>query len=312
MGFFYYIHKKNNMSRFHYILFVLMMCLLSCKTQKNADTDTAYDFDKEILLNHVKELASDAYQGRETGTTGGTKAKNYIISTFEKLNVQPLGNMYNQPFPMPADSEIEQGENVIAYIEGTEKPNEYIVISAHYDHEGIKNGKIYNGADDDASGISALFAFAAYFKKYPPKHSVIFAAFDAEEKGLIGSFFYVENPMVEQNQIKLNINMDMISRSDKKELYAVGPQHYPTYKPLIENTKTSGNLSLKIGHKEWTHMSDHAGFHKAKIPFIYFGVEDHEDYHKPTDDFENIHPVFYANAVQTILNFFKSIDKENL
>jgi hypothetical protein len=106
--------------------------------------------------------------------------------------------------------------------------------------------------------------------------------------------------------------MDMISRSDKKELYAVGPQHYNQLKPLVETTKTSGYVTLKIGHKEWTYASDHAGFHKAKIPFIYFGVEDHEDYHKPTDDYENIHPQFYIDVVQTIIDFFKKADGKQL
>lgn len=273
---------------------------------------TTYDFSKENLLKHIKELSSDAYEGRETGTAGGIKAKNYIIATFEKLGVKPLGNMFVQPFPMPEHKKIKKGVNVIGYIKGSEKPNSYIVISAHYDHEGIKNGKIYNGADDDASGISALFAFAKYFQKHPPKHSVILAAFDAEEKGLVGSFFYVENPMVKKEQLKLNINMDMVSRSEKKELYVVGPQYYKHLTPIVENTKTSGNIQLKIGHKEWTYASDHAGFHKAKIPFIYFGVEDHKDYHKPTDDFKNIHPEFYTNAVQTILNFFKKVDATKL
>jgi hypothetical protein len=306
------------MTRYSLLLFVSLLLFWNCtsqtKTKEKVETttETVYDFSKTNVLKHVKELASDAYEGRETGTKGGQKAKNYIIATFEKLGVKPLGNMYNQPFPMPENLGITQGENVIGYVEGSEKPNEYIVLSAHYDHEGIKNGQIYNGADDDASGVSALFAFAEYFKEHPPKHSVILAAFDAEEKGLVGSNFYVENPMVEKAQLKLNINMDMISRSDKKELYAVGPQHYNQLKPLVETTKTSGYVTLKIGHKEWTYASDHAGFHKAKIPFIYFGVEDHEDYHKPTDDYENIHPQFYIDVVQTIIDFFKKADGKQL
>jgi hypothetical protein len=104
--------------------------------------------------------------------------------------------------------------------------------------------------------------------------------------------------------------MDMISRSDKKELYVVGPQYNEQYKPIIENVARSGNIKLIIGHKEWTYASDHAGFHKAGIPFIYFGVEDHKDYHQPTDDFENIHPIFYTNAVQTIISFFKIVDEK--
>lgn len=301
------------------ILFAALVILfISCKTEKKPEKiiqedsgtskEISYDFNTTNLLNHVKELSSDSYEGRETGTAGATKAKNYIIAEFKKLGVKPLGEDFGQVFPI---KEI-QGENILGLVKGSGTPNEYIVISAHYDHEGIKNGKIYNGADDDASGISALFAFAEHFQKYPPKHSVILAAFDAEEKGLLGSYFYVENSIISKTQLKLNINMDMISRSDKKELYAVGPQHYQQYKSIIENVETAGELSLKIGHKEWTEMSDHAGFHEAKIPFIYFGVEDHKDYHKPTDDFENIHPTFYTNAVQTIITFFKDVDNNKL
>lgn len=293
------------------ILIILVLLFISCKKdikpqeKSNTHTEISYDFNTTTLLNHVKELSSDSYEGRETGTAGAAKAKNYIINEFKKLGVKPLGENFGQVFQF---KEI-QGENILGCIKGSATPNEYIVISAHYDHEGIKNGKIYNGADDDASGISALFAFAEYFQKYPPKHSVILAAFDAEEKGLVGSFYFVENSIIPKTQLKLNINMDMISRSDKKELFVVGPQHYPKYKSMVENVETAGELSLKIGHKEWTHASDHAGFHQAKIPFIYFGVEDHEDYHKPTDDFENIHQTFYTNAVQTIISFFKVVDK---
>jgi len=303
-------------SRIVLVTFVLLF--ISCKTETkgkdiaktktHTQTEISYDFSKTALLEHVKELSSDSYEGRETGTKGAEKAKTYIIAEFKKLGVKPLGKTFEQVFPMPEKAKAVQGKNILGLIKGSEKPNAYIVISAHYDHEGIKDGKIYNGADDDASGISALLAFAEYFKKYPPKHSVILAAFDAEEKGLLGSFYYVENSIVPKEQLKLNINMDMISRSDKKELYAVGPQHYPQYKSMIENVEKSGGIGLKIGHKEWTFASDHAGFHKAKIPFIYFGVEDHKDYHKPTDDFENIHQVFYTNAVQTIIAFFKAVD----
>lgn len=298
---------------------VLLLLFISCKKETKSETKETnptemvlYDFTASKLLKHVEELSSDTYEGRETGTSGATKAKNYIIAEFKKLKVKPLGESFEQVFPLPEKLKATQGENIIGYIKGSEKAEEYIVITAHYDHEGIKNGNVYNGADDDASGISALLAFAEYFQKYPPKHSVILAAFDAEEKGLLGSYYYVENSIVPKKQLKLNINMDMISRSDKNELYAVGPQYYTQYKPIIENLKKSGEVKLIIGHKEWTYSSDHAGFHKAEIPFIYFGVEDHGDYHKPTDDFENIHPTFYTNAVQTIISFFKQVDNQQL
>lgn len=298
------------------IIFILALLLVGCKAKKkdapltSESLKESYTFATADILNHVAALSSDAFEGRETGTRGASKAKEYIIAEFERLGVQPLGNGFVQSFPMPKHPDIAKGENVLGFIKGTEKPNEYIVLSAHYDHEGIKNGQIYNGADDDASGISALFAFAQHFQKKPPKHSVILAAFDAEEKGLVGSFYFVKNPIVEKEQLKLNINMDMISRSDLKELYAVGPQHYPQLEPYVKNLEKVGNVTVKIGHKEWTHMSDHAGFHQANIPFVYFGVEDHKDYHKPTDDFENIHLDFYIYAVQTIISFFEKVDDE--
>lgn len=301
------------------LLAICILAFISCKTQNTskeqvqATTDTVtYDFNDTVLLKHVKELADDAYQGRETATKGAEKARKYIISEFQKLGVKPLGKTFEQEFPLRKNDNQLKGTNIIGYVAGTLKEKEFIVISAHYDHEGIKNGKIYNGADDDASGIAALMAFAEYFQKNPPKHSVILAAFDAEEKGLIGSYYFVENSIVPQQQIQLNINMDMISRSEKKELYVVGPQYNSKYKTIIENVKETGDVSLKIGHKEWTFASDHAGFHKANIPFIYFGVEDHKDYHQPTDDFENIHPTFYKNVVQTIITFFKIVDLKEI
>ncbi|PTX63985.1 peptidase M28-like protein [Kordia periserrulae] len=297
-------------------LFLLcVLCFISCKTDKKKDNlneETSYDFSKTNLIYHIAALSSNEFEGRETGTEGAKKAKEYIIKAFQQLNVEPLGETFEQVFPMPETSNIAQGENILGVVKGTTEPNTYIVISAHYDHLGIRNGQIYNGADDDASGVSALFAFAEYFQKYPPKYSVIFAAFDAEEKGLVGSYYFVDNPIIKKEQIKLNINMDMISRSKKKELYAVGPQHYPSYKSLVETTKAHGNVILKIGHEEWTTASDHAAFHKANIPFIYFGVEDHKDYHRPTDDFENIHLDFYVNSVQTIINFFKKVEETSL
>jgi len=140
------------------------------------------------------------------------------------------------------------------------------------------------------------------------------AAFDAEEFGLQGSKFFVQNPMVSLDKVKVNLNMDMISRSDDKTLFAVGTRYTDYLKEIILNFKPTGNIKLLTGHdggdlqENWTYASDHASFHRKNIPFIYFGVTDHIDYHKPTDDFENIQPEFYVNAVNTIISVFKKID----
>ncbi len=200
---------------------------------------------------------------------------------------------------------------------GGAKAREYIVITAHYDHLGIVKDEIYNGADDDASGTAALFALANYFKEKRPSHSIIFVAFDGEESGLRGSNAFVAAPPVKKESIVLNVNMDMVAHNDKNELYASGTFHYPALKPQLETIAKSAKVKLLIGHDrpeqksdDWTNQSDHFAFHQAKIPFIYFGVEDHKDYHKPTDDFVNINQEFYIRAVETILETVKTFDKD--
>ncbi len=304
-------------SKFCILAFALGNILCCAQQQKVATTEIQGQklFDKDSLLHHVKILSSDSFEGRRTGTSGASKAKDYIIKKFEALNVQPLVDDYQQTFSFKARVNTYQGTNILGLVKGSKKPENYIVISAHYDHEGIKNNQIYNGADDDASGISALFAFAEYFKNHPPEHSVILAAFDAEELGLVGSSHFVDNSIIPLEQIKLNINMDMISRNDDNELYVTGTAYNDTLKSLISSYKTLKGFTLLMGHdgkdglQNWTYSSDHGPFHKKKIPFLYFGEEDHKDYHQPTDDFENIHPDFYKNAVHTIISIFAIIDK---
>ena len=271
-------------------------------------------FDEETLLRHVKALSSDAFEGRRTGTKGAIKAKKYIINQFYSLKVKPFKQKtYEQPFAFTKGKKEYKGTNVIGYIKGTCKPNKFIVISAHYDHVGIKRGKIYNGADDNASGLGALFSFAEYFRKHPPKHSVILAAFDAEELSLKGSSYFINNLFFSSKRIKINLNMDMISRSDKNELYVAGVNLNKSLKKVVCCNK-SKKVKLVVGHDgydnkdSWVYSSDHANFHKKGIPFLYFGVEDHEDYHEPTDVFENIHPEFYIEAVNVIISVFNKID----
>ena len=320
MGFFIsFTYNFLNMKRTIPIYtLVLSLFFISCKTQtaeapktaENTTTIVNYSYSTENLLKNIRTLSSDAFEGRRTGTEGAQKAKAYIIDRFLELDVKPLGAGFSQPFTFRK----YEAENILGLIEGTEKNRKYIVLSAHYDHEGVKNGQIYNGADDDASGVSALFAFAEYFKKNPPKHNVILAAFDAEELGLKGAYHFVKDNVIQQRNIVLNLNMDMISRSEKNELFAVGTRYYSQLKPTIENFKDLGKVDLLIGHEglgdgdNWTNSSDHAAFHKANIPFIYFGVADHEDYHKPTDDFERIDNQFYQDAVETIIQVFTKFD----
>lgn len=302
--------------RYYCLSLFLLLSFVNVDGQTNSISKTNF-FSETTLLKNLKILSSDLYEGRRTGEKGAVKAKRFIINEFSKFDVPPLGKSYEQSFLFQTHRKEYHGTNVLGLIKGVSLPKEYIVISAHYDHEGIKKGEIYNGADDNASGISALFAFAEYFKNNPPKHSIILAAFDAEELDLRGSKYFVNHSIVPLNQIKANLNLDMISRSDKKELFAVGTAFNKSFKQVISNIKQSEKIKIIAGHdgydglENWTYSSDHANFYKKRIPFLYFGVADHKDYHEPTDDYENIHPEFYIEAVKGIISIFEKIDNSN-
>ncbi|WP_299121693.1 M20/M25/M40 family metallo-hydrolase [uncultured Winogradskyella sp.] len=298
---------KNRITFFVYLVFFITFSFAQNKKQK---------FNEDKLLEHLEILSSDKFEGRRTGEKGNDSARAYIIEQFKELNVTGFNGEYEQPFSFENRNKTYNATNILAEIKGTESPDKYIVISAHYDHLGVSGGKIYNGADDDASGVAALLAFAEYFKTSPPKHSVILAAFDAEELGLRGAKHFVDT--IDTNKILVNLNMDMISRSAKDELYVVGARYTEWLTSILDRFKNTTTTKLLQGHDgtdnkdDWTMASDHEPFYSAKIPFLYFGNEDHAAYHKPTDDFKDITPEFYKNAVEIILSVFVAIDTSGL
>jgi Zn-dependent M28 family amino/carboxypeptidase len=276
------------------------------------------------MLSDLEFVSSDALEGRRTGTPGNAQARAFLEAGFRRVGLQPLGGSYTHEFSFTGrrDSLTYQGANVVGYLKGTKEPDRYIVVTAHYDHLGVgrpdeRGDSIYNGADDNAAGAAALAAIAGYLREHPPAHSVIFVAFDAEEMGLQGARAFVAEPPVPLDAIAINLNMDMISRNDRNELYAVGTYHYPFLKPYVERVAARSGISLLMGHdsgevrsEDWTSASDHGAFHARGIPFLYFGVEDHPDYHKPSDEFERIQPEFYQMAVETILDLLLELDAE--
>lgn len=273
-------------------------------------------FDESKLLERLQILSSDKFEGRKTGEKGNDSARAYIIDQFKNLNVSGLDGAYEYPFTFNSGYKTYKATNILAEIKGTEFPDQYIVVSAHHDHLGKVGDKIYNGADDDASGVSALISFAEYFKENPPKHSVILAAFDAEELGLKGAENFVNN--FDNSKIVVNLNMDMISRSADDELYVVGARYTPALKTILDDFINTTSSKLLQGHdgtdgkEDWTMSSDHQPFHSSKIPFLYFGNEDHIAYHQPSDDFEDITPQFYKNSVEIIISVFEAIDTTGL
>jgi len=278
-----------------------------------------YVFNDELLVNNLKYLSSDQLGGRLFGTKESEQARQFIESQFKANGVSPLGKSYTSPFSFDKGLASYEGVNVIGLIKGTTKAGSYMVVSAHYDHLGGKNDKIFNGADDNASGTCALFAIAEFFQNNPPQHDIILVAFDAEEQGLKGAEAFVAKPPVALNKIAVNVNLDMVARADNGELVACGTFYYPQLKPILEKIPTEKKVKIVFGHDDpsrykgasnWTQSSDHGPFHTAKIPFIYFGVEDHNDYHKTTDDFGKINQDVYKNCVQLIIKSIALIDQE--
>lgn len=261
--------------------------------------------DKTQLLKDLEILSSDEYAGRATGEN--EKARTYLVNQLKEIT--PAYSTLIDTFGfLDFMKKQHTGHNVVAKITGTKFPKHYIVLSAHYDHLGIRDGNIYNGADDNASGTAALLALVAHFKKNPPKHSILFAFFDAEELGLKGADRFVEDPPVERDQILLNINMDMISRNHDNTINICGLYDFPKLNQVLKKVIKQHELTITTMHEgpeytgsdNWTMSSDHGMFLKRGIPYLYFGVEDHPGYHQPTDDFAFINPDFFY-AVTTLV-----------
>lgn len=280
------------------------------KTSKNNGNPT--DYATIIIANDLKEAlymyASDEFEGRETGEPGQKKAVEFIKDHYVALGIpSPIAaDDYFQEIPASYFNNEAKGdsENVLAYIKGSEIPDEVIVISAHLDHIGISgNGDINNGADDDGSGTVALIAIAKAFKAaadkgFGPKRSILFLHVTGEEIGLYGSRYYAEvDPIFPLANTVADLNIDMIGRVDKKH------ENQRNYLYLIGSDKLSRELhdiSEAINKKYFNmifdytfnddndpnrfyYRSDHYNFAKNNIPVIFYFNGSHADYHKPTD-----------------------------
>ena len=293
--------------------------------------------DGERLLQDVRTLSSPDFEGRLTGTRGSHKAQAFILRRFRELGLQPLvprqngPAAYEQPFAFISHSikglvvpgrsfrrTFNDATNLMGYVTGSAEPGRFTTVTAHYDHLGVRDGRVYPGADDNASGVATLLAAAEYFTHHRPKRSILFIAFDGEEEGLQGSTYFIAHPPVALSAVALEISLDMIGRGDRGELVVAGTYQSPDLKaPLVEAAR-GRHLTLLFGHdrpwfragavEDWTHASDHGPFHDAGIPFLYFGVEDHPDYHRPTDIVDRIPRAFFLEAANLIVDALLAFD----
>lgn len=274
------------------------------------------------LMDDVRALSADEMQGRMVDTKGSVRARGWILNRLKQEGVRPLPSGWMQTFNFAsADGQGSvQGVNVMGYVRGRRHPDQFIVVSAHYDHMGVENGQIFNGADDNASGVAGMLDIAHRLRSHAPDHSVIFVALDGEEEGLKGAEAFVARPPVPVERMVLNLNLDMISRLDKGEIYAVGAYQFPALKPALERAAQGSKVTLLFGRDRpvdkgrdnWVALSDQQPFYAAGVPFIFFSVDDHADYHKPSDDPERIPIPFFAAGVQLIADAFWQFDAMDL
>jgi len=280
--------------------------------------------DSARLMADVEGLSAPGMEGRRTGTPGNHRAQAFITARFRELGLKPAWQTYEQKFSFehrsvigtvmpgrPAKTAYPDATNLAAMIRGTARPDDVLLVSAHYDHLGAKNGTLHPGADDNASGVAALLQVAAYLAAHPPRHSVLLVAFDAEEQGLKGAAHFVAHSPVDLKRIRLMINLDMVSRSGTATIVASGTAFDPSLKDLVTRAAAGRRLTVAFGHDrpmyaaggvdDWTYQSDQGPFHDAGVRTLYYGVEDHPDYHKPTDTADRIPRPFFTEVTELVL-----------
>ena len=252
-------------------------------------------------------MASDEYEGRGTGEAGHEKAGQYIKDFYLDHEIKsPIGgDDYFQEVPKEfLKPDLNDSFNVVAFIEGSEKPDEVLVISAHLDHIGIEDGQVFNGADDDGSGNVSILEIAEAFQKavkdgHRPKRSIMFLHVTGEEKGLLGSKYYVDHPveMFPISKTTANLNIDMVGRSDeahkddKDFVYLIGADKLSTELHNLSEKMNKKYMNINIDYtfndendpNRFYYRSDHYNFAKKGVPIIFYFNGVHEDYHKASD-----------------------------
>jgi len=277
---------------------LLFLCFLLLTVKSMSQID-------EIKIRqHIKVLAADSLQGRGVGSEGERMAAAYIEDQFKKIKLKPMGdgNGYRQSFPskggMHGWGNEGKANNLIGFLD--DHAAQTIILGAHYDHLGMgengssldanPQGKIHNGADDNASGVAGLIELARHFakNKLNEKYNFLFIAFSGEELGLLGSKYFTEHPTIDLSKVDYMINLDMIGRLDPvtRALAVSGTGTSAVWENEIKKL-SNGDLKIKTDSAGMG-PSDHTSFYLKNIPVLHFFTGSHTDYHKPSDDWQKI------------------------
>lgn len=300
------------MRKIHLFIIVIFLSININYSQTSVAKKYAMTITEQDLKDHLYVYASDEFEGRDTGAAGQKKAVEYIRNFYKSIDVSPgdPDKDYFQPMSLKIRQRRGQPlkevdtENVIAIIEGNEKADEYVVITAHLDHVGVSDGEIYNGADDDGSGSMALLELAEAFKEAKKngdgtKRSIVLLHVTGEEKGLLGSKYYTdEDPIYPLENTVVNLNVDMIGRIDptreaknRDYVYLIGSDHDSQDLHDISEKSNLESVNMTLDYRfndkndpnRFYYRSDHYNFAKNGIPIIFYFSGTHEDYHQPTD-----------------------------
>ncbi len=318
------------------VLFASVLSFIACGSNKKSideNIDQAVKYASTITAKdlgaHLFTYASDDFEGRNTGEPGQKKAVEYLKDFYIAQGIKsPMGNNdYFQEVPEEwlannsRRGKLKASENVLAFIEGSEKPEEIIVISAHLDHVGVNNGEIYNGADDDGSGTVALLEIAEAFKMAAnagkgPKRSILFLHVTGEEKGLLGSKYYTQNPTFPLANTVCNLNIDMIGRIDARHkedpnyVYLIGSDKLSTELHTLSENINKKYMNINLDYKyndendpnRFYYRSDHYNFAKNNVPIIFYFNGTHVDYHQPTDTPDKINYELLENRAKLVFH----------
>jgi hypothetical protein len=275
----------------------------------------------QSIRDDIAYLASDELAGREIGSKGEEQAAAYLVARFKEIGLAPMGTAgylqefsvkpkYNPHAKVQRDTSLAiVGRNVVGYVDNSAANT--VIIGAHFDHLGYgSEGSLYqgdpaihNGADDNASGVAMMLQLAEWIQGKYTNNNYLFIAFSGEEKGLWGSNWYSKNPTIELATVNYMLNMDMVGRLDEEKALAVyGTGTSPVWMPMLKELAAEQGLKL-IARESGVGPSDHTSFYLKDLPVLHFFTGQHDDYHKPGDDFDKIN----YDGMEEVLGYIEEV-----
>jgi hypothetical protein len=297
----------------------LVFMLSSCASKDSIDCHLPLQHqwaNSAHIIDDIRTLSSAEFAGRKTGSEGAILTQNYLEQRFTALGLQPWQSTFKVPFTYKYQFSQQLGVNIVGIIPSRTPSNRWRIITAHYDHLGQQGKRTFHGADDNASGVAGLLAIAEQWQHTGlAEVNLMLVATDAEEQGLYGSYGLVEQiQMYPEMQIELAMNLDMIGHPSRpRAIYIEGEQNFVDFEQIKTDLTNKHQLCIRLSYAKnsatgikrmnWLKASDHYPFHQAGIPWIYFGVPPHNQYHTVDDTIDTLKIDFLASVTEMAYSF---------